>query len=82
MNDQYKTHPSVKASWESEYGFTKEMEFQVRKFMAYHSSDCENSTQLAELTADCLNCDEWLDIENHPIWDLALEYDPENYGRS
>jgi len=32
-----------------------------------------SATELAELVAHSLEHDEWLDVEDHPLWDIAAE---------
>ena len=39
-------------------------------------TDEVNHTALAERAADRFDHGEWLDDEQHPVWDLALKADP------
>ena len=60
--------------WESEYGFTEELEINTRLYMSYYRDAFKSPTHLAEETAIALGHDEWLDVETHPIWEMALYY--------
>jgi hypothetical protein len=63
-----------------DYGLSKDMYDKIVEFMAAHVREyldgCNevNTTELAEDCAYHFKHDEWLDVETHPVWDLAVDF--------
>lgn len=64
----------------AEYGLDRDTYRKMRSWMTRNCFDYSNSTVLAEACAEEFDeSDTWLDCESHPVWELALEFDPDGF---
>lgn len=57
-----------------QYGLTLGLARDIKRFMINHAEVADSSTVLAEMAADRFDNHEWLDDNEHPIWEWALQY--------
>ena len=74
--DALRLADKYKAQWKKDYDFDLDAFLDADRYCKQLFEDCDNATELAEAVALTMDHAEWLDEESHPLWEMVLDYYP------